>query len=157
MKTLKESLFDSDLISRDLTLGDIFKFIPEYSVVSAKYYISGGKNVPITDCVDVKSLKRDTNVSGSDNKVIENGFAKLFSDIKFIPGYYTSSELRREYKELVNKYLYFDRYEGKNYIIMNFYKNNSKFSNFSKIDDSKEVNMIVVNIGGSIILRFDRI
>lgn len=156
MKTLKESLFDSDLGTRDLTLGNIFEFIPQRSTVGAKYYIDSYRNVPITDCIDIKSLKRDTKVSGSDDKVILNGFAKLFLDIKFIPDY-TSRELCREYKELVDKYLHFDRYEGKNHIIIQFYKTPLKFpKDLVKIGDSKEVNLICVILGGSVTLFFER-
>ena len=156
MKTLKESLFDSNLVSRDLTIGDMFKLYYERSSVSAKYY-TYNLDIPITDCIDVDKLKRDTKVSGSDDKVILNGFAKLFLDIPLKLNYYDSWTIRDEYIRAIENYLHFDEHKGKKYVIVQFYKSVYKYSkDMAKINDPKNVNEIVVNISGSIILRFKR-
>ena len=75
MKSLKESLFDSDLVTKKLTFGDIFE-LDEYE--SRKSLHS-----PLSQEFSVQRLKRLVKVKGRDNdEIIYNGIVKLISDIE---------------------------------------------------------------------------
>lgn len=161
MKTLQESLFDNNLADKKiLTIGDLFKLREDQCSVSA-YYYSSMNPVPVTDCVSISRLKKDTGVSGREDDIIIEGFAKIFSNMILKPNWYDSVRLREEYRDLILPYIYFDEYGSSNYVIISFYKGKERLNKFSKsgtkIEDEKHVDVIVVNIDGAIDLRFDRV
>lgn len=75
MKSLKESLFDSEKnITKDMTFGDFFELYldkcsdPDYSVFDKQF--------------SAQRIKKETGVSGKDkNEIIFNGFIKIIQNI----------------------------------------------------------------------------
>ena len=78
MKSLKESLFDSEKnITKDMTFGDLFELDEPMS--------SKSLHSPLSQEFSVQRLKRLVKVKGEDNdEIIYNGIVKLISDIKLI-------------------------------------------------------------------------
>jgi len=75
MKSLKESLFDSDLATKDLTFGDLFELDEKYS--------SNWKYCPLDKQFSAQKIKSKTKVTGSDKcEIIFNGLVKLIENIK---------------------------------------------------------------------------
>ena len=80
MKSLKESLFDKDLVSKDVTFGDLFEwvedenlflFFKEGSLFDWSCYLNPGK------------IKKDSKIDGkTPNETIYNGLLKLIKNIK---------------------------------------------------------------------------
>ena len=75
MKSLKESLFDSDLATKKLTFGDLYT-LDEYESWRSLHS-------PLSRELSVQRLKRLVKVKGGDNdEIIYNGIVKLISDIE---------------------------------------------------------------------------
>lgn len=75
MKSLKESLFDSDLVTKDITFSDIFEL--------DEYESSKSLHSPLSQEFSVQRLKRLIKVPGSDNdEIIYNGIVELIKNIK---------------------------------------------------------------------------
>lgn len=73
MKGLRESLFDKDIVSKDITFRDLFELDEERSQ---------WKHAPLDIQFSAISIRRLTKVSGDDkNEIIFKGFVKLVSDI----------------------------------------------------------------------------
>lgn len=74
MKSLQESLFDDDLISRDLTFGNLF----ELDEKSCRW-----KNCPLDKQFSALRIKSKTKVTGADKcEIIFKGLVKVIENIK---------------------------------------------------------------------------
>ena len=75
MKSLKESLFDNDLTTKNITFGDLFDIdeqASKWEQYNLKKYFS------------IRKIKQVTKVSGSgEDEIIFKGFVKLIKDIIF--------------------------------------------------------------------------
>ena len=77
MKSLKESLFDSEKnITKDMTFGDLFKF------ESFSMFYMGGSYPDLSKTFSVGRIKKITKIQGKDNnETIYKGLVQIIQDI----------------------------------------------------------------------------
>ena len=81
MKSLRESLFDDDLVTRDITFGGLFEWQKDENI---SYFFKEGSGLQWSKYLSAVRIKKDSKVSGStQNEIIYNGLLKLVEDIKF--------------------------------------------------------------------------
>lgn len=81
MKSLRESLFDKDLVTKDVTFGGIFKWQED---TNNDYFFKGQSGLQWSKYLNPSKIKKDSKISGTTkNEIIYNGLLKLIEDIKF--------------------------------------------------------------------------
>ena len=87
MKSLRESLFDSNNITKDITFGDLFEF-ESYNIQKAfnaigRHVYDDGHERDLSKTFSLPRIKKATKVSGSDNnEIIYKGLVQIIQDIK---------------------------------------------------------------------------
>ena len=81
MKSLRESLFDQDLVTKDVTFGDIFEIVDDKNL---PYLFQEVGSHSWSKYLSSVRIKKDTKVTGgTPNEIIYKGVLKLINDIKF--------------------------------------------------------------------------
>lgn len=97
MKSLSESLFDKDLVDKDIpTFGDYFEIDDKYSLWEAR---------PLWNQFSETRLKKDIQVKATPgNETIYKGITKIVEQI-VLPGNLSISEFEKEVAEYINPYV----------------------------------------------------
>ena len=81
MKSLQESLFDDDLVTKEITFGNFFKWQKDEFTQN---YFKETFTVQWSKYLSSVRIKKDSKVSGStSNEIIYEGLLKLIENIKF--------------------------------------------------------------------------
>ena len=148
MKSLRESLFDNDLVTKNLTFGDLFELDEPMS--------SKSLHSPLSQEFSVQRLKRLVKVKGEDNdEIIYNGIVKLISDIKLIGD---PEDLNKQWLKERRQDLVWDLFRKSRYIsfYMGFCKNGILIltRDINLFDESYDT--IQIRIGTNLNLIFKR-
>ena len=94
MKSLRESLFDVDLVTKRITFGDLFEVDEEHCTWESRH---------IQNQFNVRKIRKDTKISDTDaDRIIFKGIVKI---IEGIEGDLTASQFAETVKQSVEPYI----------------------------------------------------
>jgi len=120
MKSLKESLFDNDLITKDITFGDIFKYVE--NPINASYF-SGHNTVFFSKYMSDVRIRKESKIKcDTRNETIYKGLLKIINNIKFTSDTETTDLLEDYLTELFHPYYQFSLSEKYKHASVQIYK-----------------------------------
>ena len=133
MKSLRESLFDSDLVTKDLTFGDLFEFVP---IGNADELISVAQKSHMWEkYLSSVRIRKDAKVKyKTPDENIYYGLLKLIKDIKFDSSNLTTDSFKDYLNKMMHPYYQYTLSDNYKHAGMGVYKNDT-------ICISKEFNM----------------
>ena len=116
MKSLKESLFDDDLVTKDITFGSMFMFDGKEdgsaTFMAWQKYLNPAR------------IKKDSKVTGhSPNEIIYKGLLKLIKDIKFDGDNMTTDTFEDYLTKMIQPYYQNSLSDAYKHAVVQIYKN----------------------------------
>lgn len=135
MKSLVESLFDDNLVTKDIKFGDLFEF----------RYNTPFKTKTIIESFCVDTLKHDMKIKGSDKfEVIIKGLRKIIENMPVI-GSENNVQLCDKIKPLVKPYIS-SQYLNDPYIVgVRDDSKNNNFGDFKRLNDIESIGIFILS------------